>query len=400
MVRFVFVSKALFKALTLALWVFLPSFGLVMADSSTHGLKERIQRKRTQKETVQERLSEAERKMEGLKADETLVVQDLERLNRQLHKSRAGQRETQAQLTEIEAQVKALTLEQASYLAQIRILEAYAVPRLVAFYKLGQLGIAPMLFSAQTFSQLWQRRESLERILKHDGDVWDTLQDRKRELNKVVRDLEAKRQTQQGLYQRGEEQAARIGRQRADRSKLLASIQADKDLTLAAIASLKERAKRLDETLHTLEKRPLSLTRPGAKRFAQRKGALPRPVQGKILGAFGPFVQKGNYHIQGYRSGVTIQADIDTEVRAVSDGQVIYGGWFKGYGNIMIIDHGDHYYTLSAPLDEVFKHKGDAVLSGEAIGTYGDTVTLSGPGLYFEVRHHGKPLDPSLWFKN
>jgi len=399
--RFVFVSKAVPKALTLALWALLLSSGQpVMADPSTGRLEERIGREQTQRKAIQERLSAAERKMEGLKADETLVVRDLERLNLQLHKSRVRLREIRAELREIEGRLESLTLEQASLVAQIRSLEAFAVPRLVAFYKLGQLGIAPMLFSAQTFSQLWQRRESLERILKHDGDLWDTLRDRKKRLDVVSRDLEAKKQTQQGLLKAGEEQGARITRQRGDRSKLLASVRADKDLTLAAIASLKERAKRLDETIKSLQQRSSPFAGAGPKLFAKLKGSLPLPVQGEILGPFGPYVQKGNYHIKGYRSGVTIQADLDSQVRAVCDGQVIYAGWFKGYGNIMIIDHGEHYYTLSAPLDEVLRHKGEAVLAGETIGTYGDMVTLSGPGLYFEVRHHGKPLDPALWFKN
>jgi len=401
MARFLYISKAVLKALILALPAFLLSFGqLVMADPSTNGLKERIAREQTQKKAVQEKISEAERKIEGLKADETLVVQDLERLNLELYNSRARLREIRSEIQEIERQLEALILEQASLIAQTRTLEAFAVPRLVAFYKLGQLGVAPMLFSAQTFSQLWQRRESLERILKHDRDLWDALQDGKRKLEVVSGDLETRKQTQEGLLKKGEEQAARIARQRVDRSKLLASIQADKDLTLAAIASLKDRAKRLDETLRSLERQPRSFAGARPKFFAELKGSLPLPVRGKILNPFGPYLQKGDYPIKGYRSGVTIQADVDTQVRAVCDGQVIYAGWFKGYGNIMIIDHGEHYYTLCAPLDQLSKHKGDAVLAGEAIGTYGDIVTLSGPGLYFEVRHHGKPLDPALWFKN
>jgi septal ring factor EnvC (AmiA/AmiB activator) len=78
---------------------------------------------------------------------------------------------------------------------------------------------------------------------------------------------------------------------------------------------------------------------------------------------------------------------------------VIYADWFKGYSNMVIIDHGQHYYTLSAQLDEILKKTGDTVFAGEVIGTVGDTGTLTGPGLYFEIRHHGKPLDPVVWFK-
>jgi septal ring factor EnvC (AmiA/AmiB activator) len=402
MVRFVFVFTAVFKTLSLAPWCLLFFLGQpVMAESSSDTLEERITREETQREALQERLSGAEKEVEDLRVDEARVLQDLERLNRELHKSRASLRDTRAKIGEIEEQMEILTLEKASLEAQIQTLEAFAVPRLVAFYKLGQLGIASILFSSQSFSQLWQRRQSLERILRHDRELWDTLQDRKRELDAVSQDLQAKKATQDRLLKTGEEQAARITRKKAERSTLLASIQTDKDLALAAIASLKERAKKLDETIKSLERRRspvMSGTAP--KSFAELKGSLPLPVEGQISGPFGPYLHKGDYHIKGYRSGVTIQAALEDPVRAVYDGEVIYAGWFKGYGNIMIIDHGEHYYTLSAPLDEVFKQKGEAVLAGEAIGTFGDMVTLSGPGLYFEVRHHGTPLDPALWFKN
>ncbi|MFP4387749.1 MAG: murein hydrolase activator EnvC family protein, partial [Desulfococcaceae bacterium] len=81
------------------------------------------------------------------------------------------------------------------------------------------------------------------------------------------------------------------------------------------------------------------------------------------------------------------------------DGEVIYAGWFKGYGNMIILDHGDHYYTLYAHAGELFKGEGDIVRSGEVIASAGHGGAMEGSGLHFEVRHHGKPLDPMEWLK-
>jgi septal ring factor EnvC (AmiA/AmiB activator) len=403
MVRFIFISETLLKAIVLPILALLLSSGQpALADPSTTHLEEKIQREQSQKKAVQERISEAEKKIIDLGAHETSVVQELERLNLQLHSSQVRLRETRTEIQRLEDQMASLEAEQKSLATQIQTLEAFAVPRLVAFYKLGQLGIAPMLFSAESFSRLWQRREALEQILQHDTDLWDSLKDRKRRLEVVSRDLETKKLNQQNLLAKGKEQGTRISQQRADRAKLLETIQTDKNLTLASIASLEESAKRLDETIRLLEQQ-LRSPSPGSgakpSLFAKLRGSLPMPVQGEIVGPFGPYVHAGDYRIKGHRSGVTIKARADAQVRAVCDGRVIYAGWFKGYGNIMIIDHGDHYYTLSAPLEELLRDKGDVVLGGEVIGTYGDMATLSGPGLYFEVRHYGEPLDPVSWFK-
>ncbi len=122
-------------------------------------------------------------------------------------------------------------------------------------------------------------------------------------------------------------------------------------------------------------------------------------MPGTLVGLFGPYVDENHYNIKSFRNGVNIGADLRSPVRAVCGGQIVYADWFRGYGNIVIIDHGEHYYTLSAQLEEPFKKSGDTVGAGEVIGTVGDTGTLIGPGLYFEIRHHGKPMDPVIWFK-
>jgi septal ring factor EnvC (AmiA/AmiB activator) len=84
----------------------------------------------------------------------------------------------------------------------------------------------------------------------------------------------------------------------------------------------------------------------------------------------------------------------------VAPGEVRYAGWFRGYGKIVIVDHGDRWFTVSGHLDQLAVGPGDAVAEGEVIGTVGETGSLSGPALYFEIRRGGQAEDPVHWLRS
>jgi len=100
-----------------------------------------------------------------------------------------------------------------------------------------------------------------------------------------------------------------------------------------------------------------------------------------------------------FRNGIDIDVAEGTGIAAVYGGQVLYTGWFRGYGNLIIVDHGTEYYTLYGHAAEIKVKEGDEVKQGQMIGTVGDTGSLQGPRLYFEVRHEGKPQDPARWLQ-
>lgn len=122
------------------------------------------------------------------------------------------------------------------------------------------------------------------------------------------------------------------------------------------------------------------------------------PVKGKIVSLFGKF-KNIQYKVLNFRSGIEIQTERGEPIQAVYAGKILYADWFKGYGNMIIIDHGENYYTVYAHIEEAFKTAGDVVEAGEVMATVGDTGSITGPKLYFEVRHHGKPLDPMQWLE-
>jgi len=402
MVRLLLILKAASAALILTLVALFSPGGVGEAGPSSADTQHKIKAKQAKSRVVREKISKSEKRVADLCADEAPLIQELEGLNLRLNQSRARLAKIRSEIELLTRKIETSNQTHANLLKEIKTLEASAVRRLVASYKLSHLGIAPVLFSAESFLDFSQRQAALERILLLDATLWDNLQNKRQQHQALSRKLEAQKLRQDHLLVRSEDERTTIAKKMAARAKLLARIRSEKDLTVAHIATLKRSAKELDETIRSLKLDLQSFsakTPSGSGAFLALKGSLPQPVRGHLAQLFGPYQGELRYNINRFRSGVTIEAALGIPVQAVSNGQVLYANWFKGYGNMIIIDHGDHYYTLSAQLEQLFKKKGDPVRAGEAIGTVGDTGTLCGPGLYFEIRHHGEPLNPALWFK-
>jgi septal ring factor EnvC (AmiA/AmiB activator) len=119
-------------------------------------------------------------------------------------------------------------------------------------------------------------------------------------------------------------------------------------------------------------------------------------VRGPIARGFGRVVDD-EFRTETFRKGVDFAAPAGAQVQAVAPGEVRFAGWFRGYGRIVILDHGDGYFTVSGHLDAIDVAVGDALGEGDALGSVGETGSLSGPQLYFEIRHGADPLDPADW---
>ena len=223
----------------------------------------------------------------------------------------------------------------------------------------------------------------------------------RRELEIVRSQLEANRKKKRRQADTYRENINHMATERKTRSQLLAYVRKEKSAQLAAIESLKQAARDLDEKIKNLglgANPGVSGEYRTGESFQSYKGLLKLPVKGKIVSLFGKF-KNTRYQVLNFRSGIEIQTDRGEPIQAVYAGKVLYADWFKGYGNMIIIDHGENYYTVYAHIEEAFKSTGDTVEAGEVIATVGDSGSITGPKLYFEVRHHGKPLDPMQWLE-
>jgi septal ring factor EnvC (AmiA/AmiB activator) len=183
-----------------------------------------------------------------------------------------------------------------------------------------------------------------------------------------------------------EEKKKEIEKVRKTKQALLKSIQNQKVVYQKVIGELEARAKELQTLINKLE-REKSLLAYGKPKYETLKGKLTPPVQGKVISLF---KERG-------QNGIEIKAPMGAEIRAVLPGKVLYADWLKGFGNVVIIDHGDHTFTIYGYASELLKKEGDIISQGESIALVGSSGSLKGPCLYFEIRHQGKPQDPMHW---
>jgi murein hydrolase activator len=132
--------------------------------------------------------------------------------------------------------------------------------------------------------------------------------------------------------------------------------------------------------------------------FARFRGLLEWPAHGKLAIPFGN-LRHPRFNTEVPHPGIDIAAAPGQEVRAVFDGRVVFSSWFKGYGQMVVLDHGDGYLSIYGHVDQRLAEPGRQVRQGEVIARAGDAGSFDVPGVYFEIRHDGKPEDPARWLR-
>ncbi len=378
--------------------------GCLLIFSSGSSLEAQDQKTRTDEfeRTAQDITREIEKgkaKVQEFSQRETDIILKLNQVDQALNLSIKRIARLRREIAGLEKKNAEAAATSEELVNQIKAQEAYVAGRLAALYKLNWLGKFHVVASAESLQELLQRKKAIERILAYDEKVIGELMDNRLRLETVRSSLEAHRNEKRRQADAYQKQIKQMAVERTQRSGLLAHVRQEKSAQEAALESLKRAARDLDEKIKNLGMHSTAATADEygeVKPFQAYKGLLKMPVKGKIVSLFGKF-KNTRYDVLNFRSGIEIQTDRGEPIAAVYAGKVLFADWFKGYGNMIIIDHGDNYYTVYAHIEEAFKSTGDAVEAGEVIATVGDTGSITGPKLYFEVRHHGKPLDPMQW---
>jgi septal ring factor EnvC (AmiA/AmiB activator) len=363
--------------------------------------KPRIDEFKKKAQDISREIEKGKAKIQKFSHRETDIISRLNQVDQALNRSRKRIDGLSLEIERLEKKITETAAASEKLVDQIKANETYIAKRLVALYKLNWLGKFHVLASAESLQELLQRKTAIERILAYDERVIKALRDNRQNLASVRSRLEAHRNEKRRRADEYQKQIEQIAAERSQRAKLLAHVRKEKSVQLAAVESLKQAARDLDEKIKKLGVGSTSAAAQeytAAEPFQAYKGLLKMPVKGKIVSLFGKF-KNTSYQVVNFRSGIEIQTDRGEPIAAVYAGKILYADWFKGYGNMIIIDHGENYYTVYAHIEETFKSTGDTVEAGEVIATVGDSGSISGPKLYFEVRHHGKPLDPMQWLE-
>ena len=183
--------------------------------------------------------------------------------------------------------------------------------------------------------------------------------------------------------------------QRNERKLIIDKLSSQIGTDEARLTELQENRKALEELLKNLSNMLADIPADLGKRLGpgELKGKMPIPVKGKVRHAYGQ-PRTAGLHWQGWLIG----AENGSEVKAIAYGRIAYSDWLRGYGLLMIIDHGDDFMSLYANNESLLHEVGDWVEPGTAISTVG-TSPVTGSGLYFEIRKSGRAMDPAVWLK-
>ena len=326
------------------------------------------------------------------KKEERNLLQELAQLDEKLQK-RLGK--LQALEEEMRKQQKLIdNKESEKQLAETekQQVQKHLQKRIKAFYKMGRIGVANVAFSSETLPHMLNFRDSFTTLIEYDTDIIKQYRESITLLQQTKDTLDLEKSILDDFLHEAKSKHEAINKTVREKEALLAQIKTQKELHEQAVAEMEKAANELSISLNTLQEKK-QLFNQG---FLLDKGKHPTPVNGKVLAVFGQ--QRVNrLGIKGQSTGITIATPGINRVNAIFDGEVRYASYLHGYGNTIIIDHGYKYFSILSRLEKILKKKGDKVSRGDLIGLTGDTATLMDEGIYLEIRHGSKPLDPLEW---
>lgn len=379
--------------LGLSLWLGVPqpqSGPLVLAMSQALATPSESEA-RAQLDAIGQRIEQANRRLEAtdtvrdttsdeLKAIETQLAET----NQQLDKIQAERRQLNEDIVELERRRQLMENE--------RDAQREALGRqLNALYRLGRTPQLKLLLNQDDPARLDRLQSYLNHLAQARNQRIDTLAELDRRLSDNRRELDSHQQRLDELASQLQGRSQQLAEQPRQRQAVLAELDQRYDTEASRLETLNQDRAAAERLLHEIREAVARLDRPLPSTHIERtRGDLPWPVQGAMLSRF--HQQRGLH-----RNGIMIHAPAGTAVKAVHTGRVVFADWIRGFGNLLIIDHGDYVMTLYAHLQQFDVMVGSRVETGQSLGRVGDSGGRSSPGLYFEVRRGGEPIDPQRW---
>lgn len=376
-------------------------------DGAELGDKERTLRQ------TQRQLREERAKAVAARNREASLLAELEETEKRLAAKRR-------QVAALDARIKRAQSDIATLQAEIGRLETQRggqeealARRLRVMYQLeAQGGVLPLVLSGADPVAQAVRLRHLTTLATVDARTIREYRVNSEGLEERRVRIEARRKEMSALRTEADGERAEADREAAKRRVLLAKVKDERAYHDRMVLELSEATRRLEAFIRDLQakQRRVARTPPAGRArpapgdigpsvgLGALRGRLAWPAEGKVVAEFGTQVHP-RFGTKTFRNGIDIEVAEGTNIVVVYPGHVLYTGWFRGYGNLIIVDHGNDYYTLYAHAADIRVAEGDDIKQGQVIGTVGDTGSLQGPRLYFEVRHQGKPQDPEQWLR-
>ena len=366
-------------------WIITPVAPAVRA-AQTDSVEKDLTRKKKDLSKIKRELSLTKEKEKEIRSKESSILESLSAIETDLYKKEKELNEKERQLAQIRDRRQETKGQVVNLSQEMEKTRGELFLRLTALYKMGRVSPEMFLLTSRSYLDLLQIDKYLRVIIDSDARILETHRYQVVLKERYQKELSRNESQWQRSISEVEKKKEEIKEGREEKRALLKSIRNQKVVYQRVIGELENRAKELQGFIEKLEKERALLAY-GKPRGEPIRGKLIPPLQGKVISLF---KEKG-------QNGIEIKAPTGTEIRAVLSGRVLYADWFKGFGNIVIIDHGDHIFSVSGYSSQLLKKEGDTVAQGEPIALVGSAGSLKGPCLYFEIRRNGRPEDPLQW---
>lgn len=390
-----------YRTATLILVLF--GAGAAMAAGSASTAKEDLRELRAKIGALQKRLADAEE-------SKSEAADALKESERAISDASRTLRELEQQSRDAKQRLTVLRAESSSNEAKIRTQQTLLARMLYRQYLVGRSEPLKLLLNHQDPNQIARELRYFGYISRARGELIANLRANLVRLENSTREATQKAAEIEAIASRQATEKLRLEREQRVHGLVLARISHEIRKQKRQISTLRRDENRLTRLIEQLG-RIISRTRPraapsprlknerlpepivGGTHFQQLKGRLFLPVRGELGNRFG----SPRYDGGPVWKGLFIACKAGEEVRAVASGRVVFADWLRGFGNLLIIDHGDSYMTLYGNNETLYKRVGDTIRGGETIAAVGSSGGNSDSGLYFEMRYQGKPFDPLTW---
>jgi septal ring factor EnvC (AmiA/AmiB activator) len=348
-------------------------------------------------EGIKKKIEKEKQGISQARKQEGSLLQSLEKIESELGRKTGELKDANSKLKSIAAELQEKEAKAAAIESSVQNRRQLFRERAVALYRWHRSGSPFMIFSGDVPLGVYlQRKRYLETALLYDRDLVTQLSEEAKVQEQLRDELAQKKDELDGQRKKLAGTRESIRREGDKKKELLSSVRQDKETRTRALKELEQAALRLQRMIDELSRR--AVTKPPGIGLGALYGKLDWPVKGELLSGFGK-TRHREYAAEVFRNGIDIRVSLGQDIKAVEKGTVAFADRFAGYGKMIIVDHGERYYTVYAHLAEILKKNGDSVKRSETLGLAGDSDSLAGAKLYFELRKDGRSVDPLPWFK-
>ena len=348
-------------------------------------LADELEEKQQQLNSVQQQIEAQQRKAELARRKEQSIAEQLRAIQRELDTAEDEYETVNDQLENTEQHIKA-NVELSNRLTKKLEVQTKTLHRRIRdIYKNGQVNYLDVLLGAKDFNDFVGRMDILKKILAYDNALIQGTKADRETLRKAKEQLEADRAKIVELRKLAAAKREQVAERRQERRGVLNAATYERETAERAYRELIETSRQIEQMIKRIQS--------GEKNIGGSTGTMTWPAEGEITSPFGWRVHP-IFGTQRLHTGIDIGADYGDAIRAADGGVVIHADWMGGYGNAVIIDHGNGISTLYAHNSQLLVSEGQTVSKGQTVARCGSTGYSTGPHLHFEVRHNGSPVNP------